>query len=186
MRRTVVQPSKNESAASRVDELSRLQLEIADLKRRLQAFQTGEKQLKNSARKYRLMAEKALEGFLAVENDRIRFFNHRILELTGFDKEQLRQRTFSQLFHPADRSRIDQFGCRQGSKEADSPMFRMRCRSAGFLWVELNCTPIVWEHRNAMLVAVMDRTDRLRASEMIKESEARYRTLFEHADDAIG
>jgi PAS domain S-box-containing protein len=175
------------SQATLKEEVTRLRREIADLKRRERDLMASDERLKNSARKYRLMAEKAAEGFMAVEDDRIRFYNHRVLELTGLGKEQLLQRTFPQLFHPADRHRLAQH-CRQGKYSANgsgAPMFRMLCRNAELRWVEINCTPIVWEARPALLVAAMDRTDRVQASDSLRESEARYRTLFEHAEDAI-
>jgi PAS domain S-box-containing protein len=141
----------------------------------------------SSARKYRLMVEKAKEAFLAVQNDRIRFFNHRTLELTGLSKEVLITRSLVELFHPSDRSRLAKRCSGENGLLGDitPETFRILCRDAEPRWVELNVSPIAWEGASALLVGMIDRTERIQAEEALKESEARYRTLFEHADDAL-
>ena len=170
-----------------VAELKRLRHSVSELERREKGFRKTEALLNSSARKYRLMVEKAKEAFLAVQHDRIRFFNHRALELTGLSKEELISRTFVQLFHPGDRGRISN-RCRtdeDASSELNPEVYRILCRSGEMRWVELATSAIAWESASALLVSMIDRTERVQAEEALKENEARYRTLFEHADDAI-
>ena len=176
-----------QSTQELLEELARLRQELFDMKQRELVLLQSDEQLKNSARKYRLMTEKAMEGFLAVKDGWIRFYNHRVLELTGWSKEELLQRTFVQLFHPGDHGRFAQDRGLGGenSEQFGAGMFRLLRKSDDFRWVELNSSPIVWEGTPALLVSMIDRTERVEASEALKESEVRYRSLFEHADDAI-
>ena len=68
---------------------------------------------------------------------------------------------------------------------AVTEVFRLLGSNDEIRWVELNVSPITWEGADALLVGMIDRTERIQAEEALRESEARYRTLFEHADDAI-
>jgi PAS domain S-box-containing protein len=178
---------EQQSAQTLLEELARLRQELSDMKQRELVLLESDERLKSSARKYRLMTEKAMEGFLAVKDGWIRFYNHRVLELTGLSKEELLQRTFVQLFHPGDHGRFpqDQNLGGENPEGFGSGMFRLLRKGNGFRWMELNSFPIVWDGTPALLVSMIDRTQRVEASEALKESEVRYRSLFEHADDAI-
>lgn len=170
-----------------VAELDRLRDRISELKERQAASRQTVGEIKGSARKYRLMVEKAKEAFLAVRGDRIRFFNHRALELTGLSKEELITRTFVKLFHPGDRSRISARDPRKdgASYEFNSDMLRLQRKTGGTRWVELNASPIEWEEAPASLISIIDCTERIRYKESLRKSETLYQTLVEHADDAI-
>jgi PAS domain S-box-containing protein len=170
-----------------IAELNRLRRALAGPARRARDPQEVATRANSSGRKYRLMVEKAKEAFLAIQNDRIRFFNHRALELTGLSKEALITRNFVNLFHPGDRSRlISRFHCENEILRPFKPeAYRILCSRNEARWVELNVSPIAWDGAAALLVGMIDRTERIQAEEALKESEARYRTLFEHADDAI-
>jgi len=61
----------------------------------------------------------------------------------------------------------------------------LKKRSGEKYWASICVVPIKYNNRDAFLTSVVDITEMKRDEEALRESETRYRTLFENANDAI-
>jgi PAS domain S-box-containing protein len=143
--------------------------------------------LKDSESKYRRLLENAQEGICIIQDGRLVFFNAKVPEVTGYVTDELRAMAFLELVHPDDRRVAAERHARRIRGEAvpASYSFRIVAKSGEVVWVEINAVLFRWEGRPATLNFVTDITDRMQATEALKESEEKHRMLFDSATDAI-
>ncbi len=126
-------------------------------------------------------------------SEKIAFVNDRIYDILGFRADQLDNRptAFRGLFHPEDRKQLHA-SRQQWSSAQDGEFFvsefRLRHRTGFWLWFRARETVF---RRDAggevseVLAVALDVTSRKQTEEALWASEARYRTLFDRANDAI-
>jgi PAS domain S-box-containing protein len=143
--------------------------------------------LRASEEKYRLVVENASEAIIVAQDGYIKFFNNRALELTGGCEEELSSLPFSEFIYPEDRDLVLECHKRrlQGEELAHNYSFRIIDRIGKIRWVELKVALISWKGRPATLNFLSDISDRKCAEDALRESEERYRDLFENANDMI-
>ena len=156
---------------------------IRDISGRIRA----EKELKESEAKYRALFENAAETIVVVQDEYIKICNTRTTGLSGYTQQELLSKPFIEFIYPDDRQMVyDNYSRRlKGEKVESRYTFRILTKSGAIRWVELNVVAIEWEGKPATLNFITDITERKLSEEELKEREAKYRTLFESANDAI-
>ncbi len=156
---------------------------IRDISDRLKA----EKELKESEAKYRALFENAAETIMVIQDGFIKLFNTRAYELSGYTPQEFISKPFIEFVHPDDRQMVrNNYMLRmQGKDVTNRYVFRVLTKNQEVRWVEVNVVTIDWEGKPATLNFITDITERKLAEDVIKENEAKYRTLFESANDAI-
>lgn len=108
--------------------------------------------------------------------------------LLGYAPEELVGRDIFDLIHPDE---LDSVRAAHDRMLADHcrglAVYRIRHRSGHYLWFETQCG-LIQDGRGApseTLAISRDVTERVRAEAVLRESEQRYRLLFERAHDAI-
>ena len=145
--------------------------------------------LRELEEKYRKVVELSQDGIIMVREDHLVFVNQRMVEMFGYrHPDELLGRPLSQLVHPQDRERVVEFNRRRqrGEPVPASYEFQGIHREAGVIQVEVSGTRMVYQGAEVALTFLRDITDRKRSEEALKESETKYRHLFELAHDAIG
>jgi len=170
-----------------IKELVLLRQRVIQLEKLETARKKAEESLRKSEEKYRLVVENANEAIVVIQNGRFRFFNKKILEITGYTKDEFASETFEDFIHPVDKNIVIQrhFKRMKGEEVSSVNSFRIIDKNNRVKWVEANAVLIEWEGEPAILNFMTDITDRKQSEEALRESEARYRTLFESANDAI-
>jgi len=143
--------------------------------------------LKQSEEKYRLLVETANEVILVVQDLKIKFFNHRAVDLTGYTSDELNDMPFANLVYPNDLEMLatqHQSRLRGESFERVYP-FRYVIKDGKIGWAEINTALIDWEGRPATLSFLNDITERKRMEDMLRQSEELYRLLSEHVTDTV-
>jgi PAS domain S-box-containing protein len=147
--------------------------------------EASEKALRESEEKYRLLVENANEAIFVAQDGMIRFYNPKTALLTGYGTE-LTTRPFVDFIHPDDREMVIGNHLRRLKGEALPEIypFRIMDREGNTKWVELNTVLISWEGKPATLNFLSEITQRRLAEEAIRESEKRYRSVFENTGTA--
>ena len=62
--------------------------------------------LEESEEKYRLLVENASEAVVVFQDNAVKFFNHKALEISGYSQEELKSLPLVEMVHPDDRNMV--------------------------------------------------------------------------------
>ncbi len=156
---------------------------IFDITERKQA----EGAIQGANEKYAILFENAGDGIFIVQDDRIRFPNPRALELTEYSREELREKTLSEILRPMERETDFTEQETESAAGIGPPTFTHRLigKSGREIWVERSSINITWDGRPASLNFIRDITLRKAAEERLKVSERLFRDIFDASFDGI-
>lgn len=155
--------------------------DITDLKHSEQA-------VKESERRYQIMAENIHDGLTIIENGKIVYLNARACEIFGYPKEELMHLTTFDIAAPEERERLKEIWYE--AKEANAPLGEL-----DFWIIQKDGTRRYINNRYSYYqkdesttiryIVTTDITDRKKAEIALKESEAKYRTLVEQLSEGV-
>ncbi len=159
-------------------------LTIRDITDRKQA----EEKLKESEEKYRLLVENSLEGIWSIDSNSITtFVNQRMAEILGYTvNEMLGKHLFFFMDEQGKTvAELDIERRKQGIKETHE--FEFLRKDGTRIYTKLETSPLFKEDGsyNGAIAYVVDITEKKEAEEKLKESEEKYRGLFESIKDGI-
>ena len=146
----------------------------------------AEQTLKSVKELYQTLAEKSFAGVYVVRNGKFRFINFTAASYADYKREELIDQEAGQLVHPEDREKVRKNVRAMLNGKLMVPYeFRIMTKQGETRWIMETVTSISYEGTRAILGNSMDITDRKKAEESLRESELRYRTLFNNANDAV-
>jgi len=149
-----------------------------------------EEALRESERRFRELAELLPVSVFELDvNGNFTYTNRCGFEIFGYTSEDLRKGVNAlQLFAPEERQRVEQnIRKRLAGKEFQGHEYTMLKKDGSMLCGFLSTAPIIRNGNPAGVRGiVVDITDRKRAEEALRESEDKYRSLVERANDGIG
>ena len=161
------------------------QLQVSrDLTETVRKRRRVEEALQASEEKYRLLVQNATEIILVAQGGCIRFVNPKIEQVLGYPEEALLGQPFLQFVHEEDQEMVAQRHAARLRGEAvhDVYHFRVRASNGDIKWLEIKAVRIDWEGQAATLNFLTDITRRIEMEQALRDSEQRFRSLFEHAD----
>jgi PAS domain S-box-containing protein len=137
-------------------------------------------ELQRSEQRYRLVVENTNEAIVVVQDGRAKFTN-RGIEWAGYTPEEYMAIPVMETIHPEDREVVEQRYLEKisGRTEPTRYTYRGLSKSGQIHWIEVSSVLIDWEGRPATLNLITDITERKRAEEMLRESEAKFRTIID-------
>lgn len=146
--------------------------EIASVYDDITAIKQAEEALAESEEKYRLLVDNANEAIIVAQDMRLKFFNSKVVTVTGYSQEELESMRFDELIHPDDRETVVSHYKRrmEGKKLPSVYSFRMRKKNGRSIWVETNTVVIEWKSRPATLNFLNDVTKRMRDQKKLREN----------------
>jgi|GEM_PF-3579192 len=145
------------------------------------------KELSESEAKYRTLFENVDQSIFVVQDGLVTFFNPKALELTGYSEKELINKPFLDLVHPEDRDlMVDRYIKLYRGESLSYPyIFKMADKGGKLIWVEGMGVTIKWDDKRADLAFINNVTERILAEDALRESEEKYRNLFETSKDVI-
>ena len=156
-------------------------LDISDRKR-------TEESLKESEEKYSSVVENSKDGIIVVQKGIIKFFNQAILNLSGYNLEELIDKEFEPLLlSPEYRKLImDRYQARLAGKETPSIYEMEIIRKDGIsVPIEVSNTTITYEGEKATLSFIRNITERKQAEEALRASRDYLEKLTNSMWDAV-
>ncbi len=151
----------------------------------------SEQELMESEEKFRTIAEQSLMGICIVHDNKIKYINKKYADIWGYSIEEMKEWEFkdtANAIYPEDKVFIlEQFAKKQrGDPDVDSYYaYRGFKKTGEIIWVDQYSKTINYKGKPADLITLLDITERKRAEQKLKESEERYRYLFEQSPNNI-
>jgi PAS domain S-box-containing protein len=144
--------------------------------------------LRESEEKYRSIVETATEAVVIVDAQaRIIFVNNRWCEVFGYSREESLRMTHFDLIFPEDMAWMrERWASRQRGRK-DSYEFRLRRKDGRPVWTLVGVAPRLGPAGEFLgtLTMFADITERKRAEEALRESEARFRILTTNLSSGV-
>jgi PAS domain S-box-containing protein/putative nucleotidyltransferase with HDIG domain len=147
----------------------------------------AQQSLRESEEKYRKVVEVTYDAIAVAQDGRLKFFNHRVTEMTGYTAEELQDMPFINLVYPEDRDMIaDRYRKRLAGETIEAEYSFRHVKKDGTVgWAEINIALIDWDGQPATLSSLKDVTERKTAEDALRDSEEKYRLVVESAREGI-
>jgi PAS domain S-box-containing protein len=170
------------------------QIVIRYIARDVTERQQSERKIRESEERFRLIAEKSTDmiGRYSVTGETL-YVSPAVTRILGYEPEECTGRSFYEFFHAEDVETVR----RAHTSLLESPAtqnvtYRCRHKDGHYVWCESNAR-LVRQPSNGgngsttqeILAITRDVSERQQAGEALRESEERYRDLFENANDIV-
>jgi PAS domain S-box-containing protein len=137
---------------------------------------------------FRTMVECSIQGIVIIHDFRVVYSNQAFAKISGYSKKELLSLTPAKLekvIHPDHRDLVwGRMGSRlQGQKVTPRYEFKGIRKDGSIRWLEMVADRIDFEGKPAILGAIIDITDRKNTEKALRESEEKYRAIFESFHD---
>ena len=158
---------------------------VAETTRDVTDRATAEEERREAELKYRSVVEHANEAILVTQDEKVKYFNPRAAEWTGYSQEDFLSRSFTKFVHPADRELVRREHQERQSGKKPSARYQIRTltKSGDVRHAIVNSVTVAWEGRPASLTLLADVTELAVAEERIRSAEAKYRTVADFTYD---
>jgi len=130
---------------------------------------------------FRTLTEHSSMGVLLLDGGRILYANPAAEAITGYGLDELTGTMFREIVDPAHQDAV----CDAAPDACGRSEFRIHRKGGSVRWIEYVPALVEFQGRKVVLGTCADITDRMLARQARRESEERYRVLFETASDAM-
>jgi len=160
---------------------NQLRAQENELKQQMNDIIASQSALHESEEKYRVLIENAGECIVIEQGEYLKFVNQRVIEVTGYSKDELLSRPFFEFLHPDDRDMIAaRYQHGQSGDQLGVNTFRHVRKDGVVRIMEIRTVPTLWRGTPAALNLIMDITEQKKAEEALRESEIRFRERFQN------
>jgi len=151
----------------------------------------AEERIKESEEQFRTISEQSLMGISIIQEERIKYVNKTLAHLLGYSVEEMvnwGQGEFFKTIHPEDKRKIIELATKiENQDNANLQYYEARGihRNGSTIWLEIYNKHIKFQNKPAFLVSYIDVTEKKKAKEELRQSEEKYRFLFEKSPVSI-
>jgi diguanylate cyclase (GGDEF)-like protein/PAS domain S-box-containing protein len=148
----------------------------------------AEEALKESELKFRAIFESASDGILIADVETKKFYlgNKMICQMLGYDQEEIKDLTVMDIHPEKDLPHVlNQFEKLAKGEIILTENIPVKRKDGSVFYVDINTSWITLSGKSYIAGIFRDITERKRTAEALRESEERYRTIFEDSREAI-
>jgi PAS domain S-box-containing protein len=147
----------------------------------------AEEALRENEEKYRTLVDRANDVICVIQDGIVKICNPRLTEFWGGSVEEIVGRPFTDFIHPDALSEVIDRYNRRMTGENPPPIYQtiLKRKDSSIFHAELNAGIISYNGKPADLVIIRDINERKKIETALRESEEKYRTLINRANDVI-
>ena len=151
----------------------------------------AEKRIKESEEQFRTITEQSLMGISIIQDEKIKYVNETLATILGYSTQELLSWAPGEFFktiHPEDKKKIIEIATKIDQQSKDHFNFyeaRGIHKNGNIIWLDVYSKGIIFQNKPAFLTSYINITERKKAKEELKESEEKYRFLFEKSPVSI-
>lgn len=171
-----------------LEELNHLRIRLTQLEQSELERQEMEETLRESEQRYRQIVDTADEGIWVFDKDYMTtFVNRRMADMLGYEQKEMLGKNMSAFLFPEDLVDFHDKVARRGAGIADRYERKIRRKDKSVLWALVSATPIMGAENDfqGSFAMCTDITERKHAEEALLLSEAKFRSIFEHAVEGM-
>jgi PAS domain S-box-containing protein len=160
----------------------------AELEREIEARRSAEEALRESEARYRRIVETAEEGIWTIDAEaQTSFVNPKMADMMGYAAEEMRGRPLLDFMDDEWRTIAQEKLARRQQGIAEEHEFKFLRKDGSELWALLSANPIhdADGAYTGALALVHDITKRRQAENLLRSTEARFRSLFENSPNVL-
>ncbi len=145
-----------------------------------------ERKLRESEEIFRTMTEQSFLGIAILQNNIVKYVNKQLANTFGYTEEEILNwgdSGFINAIHPEDRELVVEQAQKKQMGELDAVnqyQFRGIKKNGDRIWLDIFSKTINFKGKMADFVTIHDITDKKIAEQKLKDSEEKYRSLFEN------
>ncbi len=139
--------------------------------------------LQESEERFRALADSTPVAIMLFQDNRWIFVNKAAEAITGYSADELLMMNFWDIVHPDHRELVTERGRKrqQGQETTSRYEFKIITKDGTEKWMDLSGASTMIGGRPAAVISVGDITERKRVEEGLRESEEKFRSLFDNA-----
>jgi PAS domain S-box-containing protein len=136
---------------------------------------------------YQLVVENANDGIIIARDEKIVFYNSQCLFMTGYKAKEVNGKDIFDFISESSRHSTKKAFRRWIDSKKPISIFETQLlkKEGGVIQVEMNSRIIYYKNLPSVIILIRDISERINIHEALKESELSYRSIFDHAGDAI-
>ncbi|PKP47088.1 MAG: hypothetical protein CVT94_12540 [Bacteroidetes bacterium HGW-Bacteroidetes-11] len=176
-----------EIAAMLIPDDSGQLIEMLGVSRNITARRKAEMAMRDSEEKYRKLVSQAKDGIFITQDGVFKFVNQAFCEITEYSMQELINKSFAEIIAPEEQQYLIEIHKRRMAGEEVPSMYSTVgvAKSGRRVNLEFNTSTIEFDGRPASYVIMRDTTSQVETAKRVQESEEKYRSLVEQANDGI-
>jgi len=147
-----------------------------------------EEALKESEERYRTAIEYSNDGVTLVEGDKHIYVNNKFVQMFGYSStDELIGQPLSVIAHPDDSEKVSTMNRKRqrGDYVPSQYEFKGRKKDGTIVYIEVSATRVNYKAVPVTLAYLRDVTERKLSEKLLKETENKYRSIFENAVEGM-
>ncbi|MFX1352802.1 MAG: PAS domain S-box protein [Promethearchaeota archaeon] len=151
----------------------------------------NQERTKESEEKFRTISEQSLLGICLIQDEFVKYVNRTLANLLGYSIKEIldwKQNEFFKAIHPEDKKKVIELATKADQEFPDGIRFyeaRGIKKNGEIIWLEVYYRKITFQKKPAFLISFMDISERKKTQDLLRDSEEKYRILFEKAPFSI-
>ncbi len=145
-----------------------------------------------SEEKFRTIAEESMVGISIIQDKIFQYINKAFLDNIGYTSEEIKSwksdELFEKIVHPDQREEMREISQKIESGKiefATRKELKMIRKNGEIRWIDVYARSFIYQNRPAGMNISIDITERKKTEQKLRESEEKYRSLFENSPIAL-